>query len=327
MRRLECTYERKINVEAVTSSKTSDQIIEVDIDGGSGTVWSSSTEPSLRRGYLRAAEAPIEHANTLHGTAPQAPRRIALENPLDQTLGAGLENGLDLDWGFDIDSWIPARSINLEDQTTTTLEDFSSISQYSTNAKDIGTSHFPERQFQIPDSNLMTVDLDSQRQEHENPSPPSMPWYRLPPTGLALVQNPPRLPTSLSVQHTAGIFLPRSFATKASSLTAKYLKAVLSSYPKLMIQNPALPPYVHPYFSNNVGDDFLCSKDKTYLPESLAICSSIVQMSLTKTRESHTFVWRTIRLEQERLFRKVCTLDRYGLGENAEIRIPFLLDR
>ena len=313
MRRLECIYERKIHGGPISSSKDSDQNTELNIDSG--------TEPSLRPSFFQAAGALVEHADTPQSTAPQNPRRIAPDTPLGQGLDAGLESVLDLDWEFDIDSWIPARSVNLNDQTTTILEDLNPISQYPTSAKDIGISYFPLRQPQITDSNPMTTDTDSQYQEREILSPPPMPWSRLPPEGRALVQNSPRLFTSFSVQHTTGIFLPRTFATPASSLTAKYLKAMLSSYPKLMIQNSVLPPYIHSYTLNNLSDDCLCRKDKTSLPESLAICSSIVQMSVTKMRESHAFVWKTIRLEQERLYRKVCTLDRQSLKEKAEVKM------
>ena len=322
IRKLECTYERKIHAGPAFRSKDLDQTIEINTDSGTGIVSNCTAKSPLGPSFARPARAVIEHADNLQNTAPQILERIAPDTRLGQSIDASLDNELSFDWDLDIGPWLPARSMDLDEHTPTILEDWNPISQNQTGAKDIVTSHSPSRQPQIADANPLTIDMDPQSQEHERLSPSPIQRYHLSPEGRALVQNSNRLLMSLSVQMTAGIFLPRKFTTSAASLTATYLKAVLSSYPKLMMQNSALPPYVHPYFPKSVSNSCLCYKDKTSLPESLAICSSIVQMSLTKTHESHAFLWRTIRLEQERLYSKVCTPHRPCLEEKAEFRMP-----
>ncbi len=121
----------------------------------------------------------------------------------------------------------------------------------------------------------------------------------------------------LSTPGIPGLFLPRKFSAGSSLLTAKYLMAVLHSYPEFMMDNSSFPPYIHSYTPKSNGDDSNCNEDGERAQESLAICSSIVQMTLNKTRENHAFIWRTIRLEQQRLYEEVCSLDFHGLREGC----------
>jgi len=314
MRRIECAYEMKRYASSVSNSNEYNQAAE---STSHGTTVSNHRGPSMASSSSLAAEVLVEHLDAFqHDMASQDPRRVALDALPGQGLENGLQNELDLDWDFGLHSWDAGRSGIEDDQSATAFENLNTIIDRPTDMKDLGITNFPSRQSRIQFSYPMLLDKDSQSQPR-SPSPPSMPGHSLPSGGRALVQSSPRILAILPDPNIPGLFLPRNFATSSTSFTAKYLMAVLSSFPKLMTNNSVLPRYIHPYQPKNKGNDFVCYNDKTCLPEPLAVCSSIVQMFLTKTGESNAFIWRTIRSEQQRLYKEVCILRLRDPKKNA----------
>lgn len=301
MRRIDCAYEKRY-ASSVSNPKEYNQAAE---GTSHGTTANNHRGPSMTSGASLAAEVLVEPLDTFQpGMASQDPRPVALDALPRQGLEIGLQNELDLDWDFGLHSWGAGRSGIEDDQTMTASENLTTITDRQTGMKDLGIAYLPSRvQFSYP----MLLDKDSQGQPR-SPSPPPMPGHNLPPEGRALVQSSPRILASLPDPNMPELYLPRKFATSSTSLTAKYLMAVVSSYPKLMTENSVLPGYIHPYQLKNKGNDCVCNNDNNCVPEPLAVCSSIVQMFLTKTSESNAFVWRTVRSEQQRLYKEVCIL-------------------
>ena len=310
LRRAECAYERNIYVQAGSGSNGSNQATGRSFCTGTRITVNDSTAPSVRAISLLPTEALIERSDTFsQGTVLHDPQRIALDAPPGRCVETSIENGLDLDWNLELHSWAADPSMVEDDQSATVFEDLDSVLDCSTGVKDPRMTYLPSRQPHVPNLHPSSSDVDSQHQGQGSPFPPSMPLHRLPSESQALIQNSPRLLMSIPAPSLPGLFLPRKFATSSSSFTAKYLMAVLCSYPKFMTNGSILPPYIHPVISNYEGDNCMCCEPRTHLPESLAICSSIVQMFLTKTSESHAFIWGTIHLEQQRLYKEVCTVD------------------
>ena len=64
----------------------------------------------------------------------------------------------------------------------------------------------------------------------------------------------------------------------------------------MMLRKETFPPFIHSSY---------CLHGE--MPKALVNCMSIVQMFSTRTSASNEFVWRTIRMEQERLWVEVRT--------------------
>ena len=316
LRRLPCAYERNIFANASSGSDNPDLSAGPNLGNSARNTINSATRSSGSSSCLLATEELIEHADNFQATALQNPQPIALDVPLGQSLDNGLQRGLDLDWDFDVHSWPSARSLNGDGQLTTISEQSNVFPNRPTDTKGPEIGYFPSRQPHIPNPNPVAIDISHEFQGRgRSLSSPLTPWQALLSEGQDLVRNPPHLVTRLSSPGIPRLFLPRKFSTGSSLLTTKYLVAVLHSYPRFMMNNSIFPPYIHSYTPKSNGGDSNCNEDRKRTPESLAICSSIIQMALNKTRESHAFIWRTIRLEQQRLYEEVCGLDLHSLRE------------
>lgn len=86
----------------------------------------------------------------------------------------------------------------------------------------------------------------------------------------------------------------RNIVKTGSEMSVTFVRQILSSYPGMMLRRETFPPFIH-------SSNFLHGQ----MPQSLANCMSIVQMFSTRTPASNGFVWRTIRMEQERLWVEV----------------------
>lgn len=76
---------------------------------------------------------------------------------------------------------------------------------------------------------------------------------------------------------------------------------ILSSFPAMMLRKETFPPFIHPRsFSTVPGKD-------SDMPEALANCMSLAQLFKIRTKENSRFLWKSIRLEHERLWREVCS--------------------
>lgn len=74
---------------------------------------------------------------------------------------------------------------------------------------------------------------------------------------------------------------------------------MLRSFPHMMARRETFAPFIHPHWQSE-------------LPEALANCISIAQMFCSRDSSSSTLVWRTIRLEQERLAAEMHTFSKNG---------------
>jgi hypothetical protein len=86
----------------------------------------------------------------------------------------------------------------------------------------------------------------------------------------------------------------RKIVKTGSEMSVTFVRQILSSYPGMMLRKETFPPFIHSSY---------CLHGQ--MPQPLANCMSIVQMFSTRTPASNEFVWRTIRMEQERLWVEV----------------------
>lgn len=88
------------------------------------------------------------------------------------------------------------------------------------------------------------------------------------------------------------------------SLSRQYVLCTLRSYPARILPGKTLPPFIH---SQCMVDDPRNSRvGQKILPQPLANCAAIVQMWPVKNDSNSVFIWRAIRMEQERLSSEVC---------------------
>lgn len=93
----------------------------------------------------------------------------------------------------------------------------------------------------------------------------------------------------------------------ASFFMTKIILGQIESYPRMMFESLALPPFIH---SRCALDDTLshnCSSKEYHecLPPALSICAALVRLYYTKTPANSAFVWNTIYAEQDRLYCEV----------------------
>lgn len=115
------------------------------------------------------------------------------------------------------------------------------------------------------------------------------------PTFDHLVPRPPRA------------FSPSTMRNHQSSLNMKYMIRTLRSYPFTMLpgKSRSLPAFIHPqcisYGSKHDG------VIRNSLSSPLENCLAIMQMWSVKNEANATFIWRSIRMEQDRLYSEVCS--------------------
>ncbi|RDL36292.1 uncharacterized protein BP5553_05644 [Venustampulla echinocandica] len=91
-------------------------------------------------------------------------------------------------------------------------------------------------------------------------------------------------------------FLPNRDHDQKLQLNRRYIGCVMRSYPSMFLENK-LPPFIHHSCLSNEPNSSL----HTSLPGPLSICAGIVQMFNVKNKSNTGFIWKTIRMEQERL--------------------------
>lgn len=110
-----------------------------------------------------------------------------------------------------------------------------------------------------------------------------------------------------------GAFIPRQLSLKPLKsfspirerdlelqLTTRYIACAIKSYPNMLLERK-LPPFIHHSCLTKTPD---LSLDIS-LPGPLSVCASIVQMFNFKNSSNTAFIWKTIRMEQERLAAEV----------------------
>ncbi|CAH0027958.1 unnamed protein product, partial [Clonostachys rhizophaga] len=111
-------------------------------------------------------------------------------------------------------------------------------------------------------------------------------------------------------------------------ITTELLLGQLLSYPSMMIGGGRLPPFIFPPCgTGGLAASNKCSSNGLHkcLPESLAICSSLVQSFESRTQGSVEFIWRTILSELERFNHDFQSYSREELLEALQASIVYLL--
>jgi hypothetical protein len=100
-------------------------------------------------------------------------------------------------------------------------------------------------------------------------------------------------------------FDPRTVRNHLFSLNAKYMICTLRSYPLRMLPGKPrdLPSFIHPQCMSYISRDDRMIHDSHSSP--LENCLAIMQMWSVKSKGNSSFIWSTIRMEQERLLSEV----------------------
>ncbi|KAL3417105.1 C6 finger domain [Phlyctema vagabunda] len=94
-------------------------------------------------------------------------------------------------------------------------------------------------------------------------------------------------------------FQPRKQSGRLLSLNLNFVLSTLRSYPAMILPSSSSPPFIHAQFLADRPDVGFCSR---VMPKPLSICQAIVQMFLVKNKQNSMFIWRAIKMEQERLY-------------------------
>lgn len=98
-------------------------------------------------------------------------------------------------------------------------------------------------------------------------------------------------------------FFPRTTRNQQFSLNRKYMITTLHSYPFAMLpgKSQKLPAFIHPQSLGRGSKNVPGGGDSP-----LENCLAIVQMWSVKNEANSKLIWKTVRLEQERLSSEVC---------------------
>ncbi|KAF4772899.1 hypothetical protein HER10_EVM0005040 [Colletotrichum scovillei] len=91
--------------------------------------------------------------------------------------------------------------------------------------------------------------------------------------------------------NTSWIVFPLQFIKEpkaAANGSANMIKQALRSYPEMMLRRSTFPPFIHQY------------QDKSHLPEPLANCMGIAILFVSRNPDTSSFLWQSIRKEQDR---------------------------
>ncbi|EFQ32359.1 uncharacterized protein GLRG_07503, partial [Colletotrichum graminicola M1.001] len=121
---------------------------------------------------------------------------------------------------------------------------------------------------------------------------------------------------------------PRRNNAVASCFTVTVLLGQLLAYPKMMAKGGRLPPFIFPpccmegyrFTPDPCGKEF-----HKCLPETLAICCSLVQSFETRTAGSTSFVWKSIYKEVERIQCEYTSYDYKTLLQAIQALVVYLL--
>ncbi|KAK1471136.1 hypothetical protein CCUS01_06250 [Colletotrichum cuscutae] len=105
------------------------------------------------------------------------------------------------------------------------------------------------------------------------------------------------------ISNTSGIVFPLQFIKEpkpAANGSANMIKQALRSYPEMMLRRSTFPPFIHQY------------QDKSHLPEPLANCMGIAILFVSRNPDTTSFLWQSIRKEQDRNLSEVGIMVRYS---------------
>jgi hypothetical protein len=82
-------------------------------------------------------------------------------------------------------------------------------------------------------------------------------------------------------------------------MSAFFVITIIGSYPAMMLRKETFPSFIHPACVSERED----SGD--YIPEALLKLQSIAQIFANRSRGTSKFMWRMIRVEQQRIYSDV----------------------
>ncbi|KAF2669837.1 hypothetical protein BT63DRAFT_423815 [Microthyrium microscopicum] len=91
-------------------------------------------------------------------------------------------------------------------------------------------------------------------------------------------------------------FWPKGIKWRQLSLVRKYVLSSLKSYSNILLSDYKMPPFIHP----------ICMRREKVLPDIsqpgiLARCAGIMAIWSTRSKDNQHYIWKIIRMEQERL--------------------------
>jgi hypothetical protein len=126
---------------------------------------------------------------------------------------------------------------------------------------------------------------------------------------------------SVPLSNSLRLFQVRGIAKSSKELMVPLMMRLLGSYPFMILREDALPPFISPQaYQWDKGQ-----QNASY--EVLINCASLVQMFQNRNAANKSFVWRLIRLEQERLWYQHAELDRWGLLASVQALLIYCLLR
>jgi hypothetical protein len=90
----------------------------------------------------------------------------------------------------------------------------------------------------------------------------------------------------------------RSVDTPRAQMATMMLAQMIASFPYMMMRKETFPPFIHPRCYDY-------SRSSNELPEMLKDCMGLAHMFHSKKRESNKVFWRSVRMEQEKLYTQV----------------------
>ena len=120
-------------------------------------------------------------------------------------------------------------------------------------------------------------------------------WMR-PGFSLAIVTDNPIMRSDSNVLAILQVARPRA------QYHADLVIQSLRSFPTMMLRRETFPWFIHPH------SQLLSEPTSDALPEALSACMGVAQVFVSRTLETKSFVWRTIRAEHCRFRQEVCLL-------------------
>ncbi|KAI0433821.1 hypothetical protein F5Y09DRAFT_297620 [Xylaria sp. FL1042] len=125
----------------------------------------------------------------------------------------------------------------------------------------------------------------------------------------------------IPVNFSLRLFQNRVRAEPHKAHAASLFRRMLGSYAFMLLRRETLPPFISPQTYD------WAEKQSNNPLEALVNCASLVQMFHARTPMNRGFIWRLIRLEQERLLEQYVNLDRWGLLATLQALLVYCLLR
>ncbi|KAI0967749.1 hypothetical protein F4678DRAFT_444513 [Xylaria arbuscula] len=129
------------------------------------------------------------------------------------------------------------------------------------------------------------------------------------------------IPFYTPVNFSLRLFENRPLVEPNKAHAASLFRRTLGSYAFMLLRRDNLPPFICPHA-------YEWSEEQSNNPlEALVNCTSLVQMFHARTPTNRGFIWRLIRVEQERLLQQYVNMDKWGLLATLQALLVYCLLR